>query len=282
MLGRDVTKTNNAYDYLDGGAGSDTITGGDADENISGGNDDDILSGNYGDDIISGGQGMDVITGGDGADTITGGDGSDTLTGGLGQDIFVYSSRYDYGDVITDFTAGSGGDLLDFRPLFNELGYSGADPFGEGWLQLEQSGADLKVNLDRNGGGDSYSTTMATLKNVLASDFTTQNALPAGPLTPIPPSNHAPTDITLSSSTIEENSAAGTVVGNLTATILNPTNTFVHSIYAMDPYLVYIGEDLLKCLFSEFLHFVTIRISKFVLHFMVLNCNPLFIFAANG
>ena len=69
MLGRDVTKTNNSYDYLDGGSGSDTITGGDADENISGGNDDDILSGNYGDDIISGGQGIDVITGGDGADT---------------------------------------------------------------------------------------------------------------------------------------------------------------------------------------------------------------------
>ncbi|HIF79113.1 MAG TPA: calcium-binding protein, partial [Gammaproteobacteria bacterium] len=188
MLGRDVTKTNNSYDYLEGGNGNDTITGGDADENISGGNDDDILSGNYGDDIISGGQGTDTITGGDGADTITGGDGADTLTGGLGQDIFVYSSRYDYGDVITDFTAGSGGDLLDFRPLFTALGYSGADPFGDGWLQLEQSGVDLKVNLDRNGGGDSFNDTMATLKNVLASDFTTQNALPAGPLTPIAPS----------------------------------------------------------------------------------------------
>ena len=181
-IGRDVTKTNNTYDYFYGGEGQDTITGGDASEYFEGGNDEDTISGGDGDDVLLGGSDSDVITGGDGADTITGGEDGDTLTGGAGQDMFVYTSRNDEGDVITDFTAGDGGDLLDFRPLFTGLSYSGADPFGEGWLQLVQVGSDLNINLDRNGGGDSYSDTMVTLRGVTLSDFITQNALPAGPL----------------------------------------------------------------------------------------------------
>ena len=180
--GRDVDKTNNTYDYFYGEDGEDTITGGDADEYFDGGADEDTISGGYGDDILLGGSDSDTITGGDGADTITGGEDADTLTGGAGQDIFVYNSRNDEGDVVTDFTPGEGGDLLDFRPLFSSLGYTGADPFGEGWLELEQDGDDLNINLDRNGGGDNYSDTLVTLRNVDAKDFITQNALPAGPL----------------------------------------------------------------------------------------------------
>ena len=180
--GRDVDKTNNTYDYFYGEDGQDTITGGDADEYFDGGADEDTISGGYGDDILLGGSDSDTITGGDGADTITGGEDADTLTGGAGQDIFVYNSRNDEGDVVTDFTPGEGGDLLDFRPLFSNLGYTGADPFGEGWLELEQDGDDLNINLDRNGGGDNYSDTLVTLRNVDAKDFITQNALPAGPL----------------------------------------------------------------------------------------------------
>ncbi|NBT41453.1 MAG: tandem-95 repeat protein [Alphaproteobacteria bacterium] len=185
-IGRDVDKTNNSYDVFYGDDGQDRIIGGDADEYFDGGNDEDTIDGGYGDDILSGGNDSDVITGGDGADTITGGEDADTLTGGSGQDIFVYTSRNDEGDIITDFVAGAGGDLLDLRPLFQNLGYTGADPFGEGWLELQQVGSDLKVNLDRNGGGDNYSDTLVTLQNVNIADFITQNALPAGPLTPYP------------------------------------------------------------------------------------------------
>ncbi|MDB9862585.1 clostripain-related cysteine peptidase [Litorivicinus sp.] len=189
FVGRDVTKTNNTYDYFYGGHGQDTITGGNADESFHGAAGEDTISGGGGNDLINGGSENDVISGGAGSDTITGGHGSDTLTGGDGQDIFAYEATnhfFDgsgsFGDVITDFAPGSGGDVLDFRSLFSELGYGGADPFGEGWLQLEHDGSDLKVNLDSSGSGENYSNTITTLQNVTLSDFRTQNALPAGPL----------------------------------------------------------------------------------------------------
>jgi hypothetical protein len=76
--------------------------------------------------VISGGAGVDIITGGAGADTITGGAGADSMTGGGGVDVFSYGVTVgDLGtfaggaaatgaDVITDFTAGNGGDVLRF------------------------------------------------------------------------------------------------------------------------------------------------------------------------
>lgn len=43
---------------------------------------------------------------------LTGGSGSDTLTGGSGADICVFTDGAG-SDVITDFTAGNGGDKID-------------------------------------------------------------------------------------------------------------------------------------------------------------------------
>ena len=84
------------------------------------------ITGGAGSDSLTGVGAKDVISGGAGADTITGGTGVDTLTGGSGVDTFVYaaatantsgaltggSSITDI-DVITDFTAGTAGDVLN-------------------------------------------------------------------------------------------------------------------------------------------------------------------------
>jgi Ca2+-binding RTX toxin-like protein len=85
------------------------------------------ITGSSGADTITGGAGNDNISGGAGADVITGGAGADTLSGGAGVDTFVFNSGNSRGivggsgdagtitgyDVITDFSANAGGDVLD-------------------------------------------------------------------------------------------------------------------------------------------------------------------------
>ncbi len=74
------------------------------------------IVGGAGNDTLVGGAGKDVIVGGAGDDSITGGTGVDTLTGGAGSDTFHFASG-DAGitgtEKITDYTTGTGGDILD-------------------------------------------------------------------------------------------------------------------------------------------------------------------------
>ena len=67
-----VTSDDGAADFIDGGAGTDTIFGG-------GGN--DLLLGDIGEDVILGGTDADTIVAGLGADTVQGGDGADLIHG---------------------------------------------------------------------------------------------------------------------------------------------------------------------------------------------------------
>ncbi len=74
----------NDIDFVDGGAGDDTITTGDDADTILGGAGNDSIDGGLDDDTIDGGSGNDTIIGGHGSDTIEGGAGDDTIWGGLG------------------------------------------------------------------------------------------------------------------------------------------------------------------------------------------------------
>ena len=98
-----------------GNAGNDTITGGTGDDLIQGKADNDIIVGGDGADTLQGGGGSDSISGGVGDDIITGGSSTDTLTGGTGADTFIYNSTTEFGDTITDFSFGSGSDVVDFN-----------------------------------------------------------------------------------------------------------------------------------------------------------------------
>jgi len=62
--------------------------------------------------ILTGSDGDNALKGGSAADTITGGLGADMLTGGAGADHFVWNSKLQGGDTITDFTPGT--DALTF------------------------------------------------------------------------------------------------------------------------------------------------------------------------
>jgi Ca2+-binding RTX toxin-like protein len=169
-------------DHLDGGAGSDTadysMDPGAVTVNLSANSATDGWGGIWGlqgtDTLLNienveGSSFNDSLTGDDGENTLAGGGGSDVLTGGFADDIFDYNALSDAGttgDDITDFQAG-GGDVLDLHDLLVSIG-AAADPFasGSGHLRFFDAGSDTLVQIDSDGGNDSY-VTLATLTGVL-------------------------------------------------------------------------------------------------------------------
>ncbi len=144
-----------------------------------------------------------LLDGGDGNDTLqASGVLQLTLTGGLGSDTFVLTSQqYDMllrgprtiigtgtispeATLITDFTAGNGGDVLDISELLLRAANSGyvegTSPFGT-YILLIASGSDTLVLFDRDGNGASEPVLVATLQNVNPDDLVTPNFAPAIP-----------------------------------------------------------------------------------------------------
>jgi len=85
----------NSYNYLDGGAGNDTLYGGYYNDYLYGGTGNDYLYGGYGNDYLNGESGNDYLDGGYGNDTLYGGTGYDTMVGGYGNDVYYVDSYYD-------------------------------------------------------------------------------------------------------------------------------------------------------------------------------------------
>jgi Ca2+-binding RTX toxin-like protein len=128
-----VIATGNGSDEIHGdvaanvifaGNGKDTVLGGEGNDIITGENGVDKLCGNDGDDKVCGGNGKDTLHGGDGDDTLRGGNGGDQLVGGAGEDRligenggdeFQWNQITDFGDTLTDFTAGSDKLVFDVQ-----------------------------------------------------------------------------------------------------------------------------------------------------------------------
>jgi hypothetical protein len=195
---------------LRGGAGNDTLR---VTDNSAG--DTGTSGGNYGiaKATLDGGAGDDRLE--------AGGVLQLTLTGGAGVDTFVLtaqqyrtllegarsfsntngSSSSVSADpvLITDFAAGAGGDVLDYSDLLRNgtLSYDGSNPFGTGFLKLEQSGADTLLSFDPDGksGTQESAVVIARLKNVTASGLVASNFNPNFdlPASGTPAVNHSPT-----------------------------------------------------------------------------------------
>ncbi len=75
------------------------------------------INGSTGAETIVGTSAADTITDGDGADTITGGSGADTITLATDStsDTIIINSTSEFGDEISGFVEGSGGDVLDIN-----------------------------------------------------------------------------------------------------------------------------------------------------------------------
>jgi Ca2+-binding RTX toxin-like protein len=200
-------------DILEGGTGNDTLAGGNGNDTLNGRDGDDTLWTSGGTDLLQGGAGNDRLTvfGRTAAPslhaTLDGGAGDDTFsvdaaligpdqvvaTGGAGRDVFVTGANASTNYVITDFQAGKGGDQLTIAALLDTYGH-GANPFGNGYLRLYQSGADTLLQFDADGpGGPTGFQTALTLRNVQASSIVTDNI--AEGVNPHPDATPTPTPV---------------------------------------------------------------------------------------
>jgi len=109
----DNNETQAVTDYVDGGAGNDTMWGGDGADTLIGGTGNDALNGERGADQLDGGSGADTLSGGDGDDLLDGGAGADRLAGGNGNDTLVWRDADVLlaGDAGTDTLRIANGDL---------------------------------------------------------------------------------------------------------------------------------------------------------------------------
>ena len=174
--GNDTLIGSDGNDLADGGVNDDLISGAAGNDTLLGADGNDTLSGGSGSDSLSGGSGTDSLAGGDGSDTLSGGLGADILSGGSGSDTFRYTAENlaDLPDTITDFAAGSGGDIVDLAALHTASLASAGDlwsgsefTYTHGYIQFSQSGTDTLVQYDRDGLNGTYgSTTVATLSGV--------------------------------------------------------------------------------------------------------------------
>ena len=146
---------------MDGRGEADVIDGGDGD---------DVIFGQGGDDTISDGTGTDIIIGGDGADVIN-------LAGDDQTDMVIFDALSEIGDTVNGFDvdAPGNGDLIDLVDLLDTAtdftGTTLAEAQADGYVQLLQSGGNTEVRIDLNGGGDSFTTLVATLNSVTAMDL---------------------------------------------------------------------------------------------------------------
>ena len=147
-------------DLLDGGAGEDKIFGGDGA---------DTLKGQQGNDVLEGGEGEDILWGNDGEDILNGNHGTDWIKGGAGKDLFILDSR-DGVDTIADFRTNEKIDLTTL--LGGSVGFLASQAFTNGYIRLEQSGADTLLHIDIDGqSGSDPEQLLAILLDAQASRF---------------------------------------------------------------------------------------------------------------
>ena len=166
----------NGFDFVQAGAGNDSIYGRGGGDDLSGqdGNDylfgeagDDILNGNDGADLLYGGTDTDALYGGAGSDTLygeagldflDGGAGRDTLFGGAGADSFYFNTgetgtTIATADRIGDFSQAQG-DTLAFQGLpevFSAFLGTAAFTGSAGQVRYEQIGGNTYVSIDLDG-----------------------------------------------------------------------------------------------------------------------------------
>jgi VCBS repeat-containing protein len=177
-------------------------------------------------ETVNGSDGFDAITIANtaGTTTVTGGLGGDTLIASTGQDRFHYTSANDssvFGpqdeiigfDTSTDrfvFDGMSGGPA-GFTGSIDFIGsnaFDGTAAARHSEARLDTSGGQTILQIDVNGDGVLDGSDMQILLSNLTGPLNNANFV-------VP--NQAPTDIVLSSATVAENSAAGTVVGTLSS-----------------------------------------------------------------
>lgn len=107
VMGRDTiiekVKAGKGSDIVIGNAGANVFSGGKGADTLKGANGNDKLDGGKSKDTLLGGNGRDVLKGGAGKDKMSGQKGNDKLTGGSEGDWFIFKTKNEGRDKITDF-----------------------------------------------------------------------------------------------------------------------------------------------------------------------------------
>ena len=175
---------------LDGGEGDDIVhVTACADTTVTGGAGDDFVL------IANPLDGLVVLDLGKGNDTlsidVTGSGAPDyVLTLGAGRDFVDFNAFMAEAMPtvrITDFKTGSRGDRVDVADWLSEilLAWDGSDPFAGGYLRWAQQGSDAQLQVDLDGGADSWQVLM-TFEKSAASAFGSDNLV----ITPAAESEH--------------------------------------------------------------------------------------------
>jgi Ca2+-binding RTX toxin-like protein len=183
---------------LDGGDGDDIIrVTACADTTVTGGAGDDFVA------IASPLDGLVVVDLGKGNDIlsidVTGAAAPEyVLTLGAGRDLVDFNAVMPEAQPsvrIIDFKTGAKGDTVDVADWLSEilLGWDGTDPFAGGYLQWVQSGADAQLQVDLDGGADSWSV-LLTFDNTTTSAFGPDNLIVIPSAGSMPASVSYPTD----------------------------------------------------------------------------------------
>ncbi|MBI3713466.1 MAG: type I secretion C-terminal target domain-containing protein [Burkholderiales bacterium] len=209
-LGNDTLDGGDDNDSLSDSDGDNILLGGAGNDNLSSDSKGkSILNGGAGDDYITSTNGNNTLIGGSGNDSfsvgrdsrydylnisisISGDDGNDiiqfydsssicvvTAAGGSGTDTYRLNSRSENKStlMISDFTTGVGGDVINVFELLYSSNFIG-NPFGSaGFLRLQQVGTDTVLELDMDGAtGKEYGfQPLVTLKNVLSNTLVPAN-----------------------------------------------------------------------------------------------------------
>jgi Ca2+-binding RTX toxin-like protein len=157
--GDDVLEGHEGQDFVFGGAGNDYVTGADISEisNLASRTLTPTVATDDGsNDYLDAGAGDDTVFGNGGRDTLIGGSGNDYLIGGTGADVFTVQGA----DTITDFDATTGillngnldNDFVDLRGFYNAstlAAWNAANPGNQydnalKWLQADQADGILQ------------------------------------------------------------------------------------------------------------------------------------------
>lgn len=143
------------------------------------------ITGDTGNNLILGTDDPDRLVGGDGNDVLVGGGNGDVLVGGAGTDIFIVEradSSTGYEDIITDFTVGPGGDVLDMVQLAHSVFHTGdavsfSDLIDRGYIRLisvDDIGTLMQIDRDSTDSLYHWEDTILIL-GTSPSDFSDQN-----------------------------------------------------------------------------------------------------------
>jgi Ca2+-binding RTX toxin-like protein len=162
---------------LIGSSKGDKLAGNAVANELRGNDGDDKLVGEKGDDRLFGGDGRDELDGGKGHDVLVGGTGKDTLTGGEDIDWFVFNHIEDGKDTIRDFDIrGADKDLIVLADTIfsNFTGDDGADLVAGGFLRARTSHGKTEIQVDTDGGGDSWQTIAEISEQLSTAGLSTQ------------------------------------------------------------------------------------------------------------